>query len=107
VEVSKAFTDVWQQAVRLGQGVAEQLLDEQRQVLADERAQVAAAEDWARQEAATYRQQAASAVAAQQTAERRLMDLERVLEQHHQRTDDLTRQRDGPQAAMRDRPGPY
>jgi hypothetical protein len=46
------------QAISLAQGVAEQALGEQRQVLAAERAQVAALEDKARQDAAQSLQQA-------------------------------------------------
>lgn len=93
-EISRAFTDVWQQAIRLGQDVAQQSLDAQRQVLAEERAQVAASEDSARQEAASYRQQAAAAIAAQQAAEIRLADLHRLLELHLQSIEDLSQQRD-------------
>ncbi|WP_447650437.1 DNA-binding protein [Pseudomonas abietaniphila] len=93
-EISQAFTDVWQQAVRLGQDEAEQSLHEQRQLLADERVQVAAVENLARQEAASHRQQAASAVAAQHAAETRLADLQRLLEQHLQSIENLSQQRD-------------
>lgn len=93
-ELAKALTEVWQQAVRLGQGVAEQSLQEQRQVLANERAQMAASVDLARREAASDRRRATEAIAAQQEAERRLVDLERLLEQHFQRIEDLTIQRD-------------
>jgi hypothetical protein len=57
---------VWQQAIHLAQGVAEQALAEQRQVLATERERVAAVEDQARQDAAQFRQQAAEAVAGRQ-----------------------------------------
>ncbi|MFJ3681298.1 DNA-binding protein [Pseudomonas sp. NPDC090208] len=94
-EVSQAFLSIWQQAVQLAEAVVEQSLDEQRKVLMDERAEVFAIEDAARQEAAQYRQQAVTAIAQQQFAERRLADLERLLEQGQRQIDDLTQQRDG------------
>ncbi len=94
-EVSQAFVAIWQQAVRLAGDVAEQSLEEQRQVLTDERTAILAIEDAARQEAAQYRQQAAAAIAQQQVAERRLADLERLLEQGLRQIEDLTEQRDG------------
>lgn len=94
-EVSQAFVAIWQQAVRLAGDVAEQSLDKERQVLRDERAEVIAIEDAARQEAARYRQQAATAIALQQVAERRLADLERLLEQGLRQIEDLSQQRDG------------
>ncbi|MGH8449427.1 DNA-binding protein, partial [Pseudomonas sp.] len=55
-EVSQAFVAVWQQAIHLAQGVAEQALSEQRQVLIVERERVAEIEDQARQDAAQLRQ---------------------------------------------------
>ncbi|WP_346830787.1 DNA-binding protein [Pseudomonas abietaniphila] len=94
-EVSQAFVAVWQQAVRLAEDVAEQSLDQQRQVLMAERAEILAIEDAARQEAAQYRQQSAAAIAQQQVAERRLADLERLLDQGQRQIEDLTEQRDG------------
>jgi chromosome segregation ATPase len=94
-EVSQAFVAIWQQAVRLAGEVAEQSLDNQRQVLIEERAGILAIEDAARQEAAQYRQQAATAIAQQQAAERRLADLERLLEQGLRQIEDLVQQRDG------------
>jgi chromosome segregation ATPase len=93
--VSQAFVAIWQQAVRLAADVAEQSLDNQRQVLTEERAEMLAIEDAARQEAAQYRQQAATAIAQQQVAERRLADLDRLLEQGLRQIEDLTQQRDG------------
>ena len=66
-EVSQAFVTVWQQAIHLAQGVAEQALAEQRQVLIAEHARVAAVEDQARQDAAQCRQQAAEALAGRQS----------------------------------------
>jgi chromosome segregation ATPase len=94
-EVSQAFVTIWQQAVRLASDVAEQSLGDQRQVLVEERVEMLAIEDAARQEAAQYRQQAATAIAQQQVAERRLADLERLLEQGLRQIEDLTQQRNG------------
>lgn len=94
-EVSQAFVAIWQQAVRFAEDVAEQSLDEQRQVLIDERVEVLAIEDTARQEAAQYRQQAATAITQQQVAERRLADLERLVEQGLRQVEELSQQRDG------------
>jgi chromosome segregation ATPase len=94
-EVSQAFVAIWQQAVRLASDVAEQSLGDQRQVLVEERVEMLAIEDAARQEAAQYRQQAATAIAQQQVAERRLADLERLLEQGLRQIEDLTQQRNG------------
>jgi chromosome segregation ATPase len=93
--VSQAFVAIWQQAVKLAGDVAEQSLDDQRQVLVEERVEMLAIEDAARQDAAQYRQQAATAIAQQQVAERRLADLERLLEQGLRQIEDLTQQRNG------------
>lgn len=68
-ELSLAFVAVRQQAIHLAQGVVEQTLGEQRQVLAGERERVAAVKDLARKEAVQFRQQAAEAVAGRQAAE--------------------------------------
>lgn len=65
-EVAQAFVAIWQQAIHLAQGVAEQSLDQHRQVLAAERERVAVIEDQARQDAAQCRQQTAEAVAGRQ-----------------------------------------
>jgi len=94
-EVSQAFVAVWQQAIHLAQGVAEQALAEQRQVLIAERERVAAVEDQARQDAAQYRQQAAEAAAGRQAAESRLADLELLLSQRQTQIEDLQQQREG------------
>jgi uncharacterized protein YoxC len=94
-EVSQAFVAVWQQAIHLAQGVAEQALDEQRQVLAAERERVAAVEDQARQDAAQFRQLAADAVAGRQGVEARLADLELLLAQRQTQIEDLQQQREG------------
>lgn len=51
-EVAQAFTAVWQQAIHLAQGMTEQALEEQRQVLDAERERIAEVEDRARQDAA-------------------------------------------------------
>jgi len=67
-EVSQAFVAVWQQAIHLAQGVAEQALDKQRQVVAAERERVAAVEEQARQDAAQFRQRTVEAVAGRQSA---------------------------------------
>ncbi|MGH8376706.1 MAG: DNA-binding protein, partial [Pseudomonas sp.] len=93
-EVSQAFVAVWQQAIHLAQGAAEQALAEQRQVLAAERERVAAVEDQARQDAAQFRQQAAEAVAGRQAAETRLADLELLLTQRQAQIEDLQQQRE-------------
>ncbi|OQR36619.1 plasmid replication region [Pseudomonas sp. Bc-h] len=93
-EVSQAFVTVWQEAMHYAQGVAEAGLVEQRAVVIEERAAVSAAETAARQGVAQYRQQAAAALAAQQNAERRFSDLERLLDQSQGQVIDLTQQRD-------------
>ncbi|PBJ04791.1 MULTISPECIES: DNA-binding protein [unclassified Pseudomonas] len=94
-EVSQAFVAVWQQAIHLAQGVAEQTLSEQRQVLAAERERVAEVEDQARQDAAQFRQQSMDAVAGRQAAESRLTDLELLLAQRQTQIEDLQLQREG------------
>lgn len=92
-EVSQAFVQVWQQAIHLAQGVAEQGLSEQRQVINAERARIAEIEDQARRDSATFRQHAVVAAAAREVAETRLADLELLLEQRQQQIDDLLQQR--------------
>ncbi|AZD99043.1 MULTISPECIES: DNA-binding protein [Pseudomonas] len=92
-EVSQAFVAVWQQAIHLAQGVAEQALSEQRKVLAAEREQVVAVENQARQDAVLARQHAVAAKAAQQVSETRLTDLELLLKQRAAQIDDLQDQR--------------
>jgi chromosome segregation ATPase len=94
-EVSQAFVAVWQQAIHLAQGVAEQALAEQRQVLDAERERLAAVEDLARQDTAQYRQQVAEAVAGRQAVESRLADLELLLSQRQTQIEDLQQQREG------------
>ena len=71
-EISQAFVAVWQQAMLLAEGVAEQALAEHRAVIEAERLQAATVEDEARQLIAKARQQVAAAQAAQHTAETRL-----------------------------------
>jgi predicted nucleic acid-binding Zn-ribbon protein len=93
-EVSQAFVVVWQQAIHLAQGVAEQALVDQRQVLVAERERVAAVEDQARQDSAQYRQQATEALAGRQAAELRLADLEQLLSQRQTQIEDLQQQRE-------------
>ncbi|MRK21954.1 DNA-binding protein [Pseudomonas sp. JG-B] len=88
-EVAQAFVAVWQQAILLAQGVAEQGLSEQRAVLDVERERVATVEEGARQAEAQARQQLAAAQAAQQAAETRLSDLEQLLAQRQAQLDDV------------------
>lgn len=88
-EVSQAFVAVWQQAVLLADGVAEQALAERRALLETERLRVAAVENESRQAEAQARQQVATAQAAQRGAETRLADLERLLEQRQAQLEDL------------------
>lgn len=93
-EVSQAFVAVWQQTIQLAQGVAEQAVAEQRQVLIAERERVVTVEDQARQDATLFRQQAAEAVAGRQVAELRLADLELLLSQRQLQIEDLQLQRE-------------
>ncbi|RJX60392.1 plasmid replication region [Pseudomonas syringae pv. actinidiae] len=93
-EVAQAFVAIWQQATTLAQGVVEQSLVGQRQVLAEEREQVAAVEARARLEAAQARQQTAEALATRKAAETRLSDLEQLLTQRLTQIDDLRHQRE-------------
>ena len=92
-EVAQAFVAIWQQATVLAQGVVEQSLAAQRQVLEGERERLAAVEDDARQETARYRHQAAEAIAACRTADTRLADMEQLLEQRRTQIEDQHRQR--------------
>lgn len=93
-EMSQAFVAIWQQAIHLAQGAAEQALVEQRQVLTVEREQLAAVEDQARQDAAQCRQLASEAVAGRLAAETRLADLELLLAQRLAQIEDLRQQRE-------------
>lgn len=93
-EVAQAFVAIWQQATTLAQGVVEQSLAGQRQVLAEEREELAALEARVRLEAAQARQQAAEALAARQVADTRLADLEQLLAQRLAQIDDLRQQRE-------------
>lgn len=94
-EVAQAFTAIWQQAITLARGVTEQSLAGQRQVLAEEREQLAVLEAQARLEVVQARGQTAEAVAARQVAETRLADLEQLLTQRQAQIDDLQQQRRG------------
>ncbi|WP_110949222.1 DNA-binding protein [Pseudomonas bohemica] len=94
-EVAQAFVAIWQQATVLAQGLVEQSLAGQRQILEEERAHAAGIEDAARQDVAQYRHQAAAALTEQQGAERRMADLERLLNQGQRQIEDLALQRDG------------
>ncbi|MBX7276737.1 DNA-binding protein [Pseudomonas sp. ERGC3:05] len=93
-EVSQAFVAVWQQATLMAQGVAEQTLAEQRQVLQVERDLLAADEDQARQDLAKGRQEVLDAVAGRQAAESRLADLDLLLAQRQTQIEELQQQRD-------------
>lgn len=93
-EVAQAFIAIWQQAITLAQGVAEQSLASQRQVLAEEREEVAALEPRARLDIAQERQRTAVAVSARQAAETRLADREQLLDQRQVQIDDLPAQRE-------------
>lgn len=101
-EVAQAFVAIWQQATTLAQGLAEQGLADQRQVLADEREALGALEARARLEVAQARQQTAEAVSARQGVEIRLADLDQLLVQRQAQIDDLSRQRDELQAQRDD-----
>ena len=94
-EVSQAFVAVWQQAIQLAQGIADQALAEQRQVISAERERLTVVEDQARQDAAQFRQQAAESLAGRQAAELRLADLELLLSQRQTQIEDLQQQREG------------
>ncbi|RBL68387.1 plasmid replication region [Pseudomonas sp. MWU13-2625] len=93
-EVSHAFVAVWQQAIRLAQGLAEQGLAEQRQVLEAERERLAQVEDQARRDLAKGRQQVIEAVTGRQAAESRLADLELLLVQRQTQIEELQQHRD-------------
>lgn len=103
-EVSQAFVAVWQQAIHLAQGVAEQAMSEQRQVLVAERERVAVVEDQALQDAALARQHAVAAQTAQ-VSETRLADLELLLEQRTAQIDDPQEQRNGLQQSCAEAQG--
>ncbi|MCE4072370.1 MULTISPECIES: DNA-binding protein [Pseudomonas] len=88
-DVSQAFVAVWQQAVLLANGVAEQAFAERRAVLEVERLRIAAVENECRQSEAQARQHVAAAQSTQRTAETRLADLERLLEQQRAQLSEL------------------
>lgn len=92
-EVAQAFVAIWQQATTMAQAVIEQSVVAQRQVLAEEREQLAMAQEQARRDVAAARQQAGEANAARQAADTRLADLERLLEQRQSQIDDVQQQR--------------
>lgn len=97
-EMAQAFMAIWQQAITLAQGVAEQALAGQRQVLNEEREALGALEASARLDVAQARQQAAEAVIARQSVEARLAGLEQLLTERQAQIDDLRAQRDELQA---------
>lgn len=101
-DVAQAFVAIWQQAITLAQGLAEQGLAGQRQVLADEREALSALEARARLEVVQARQQTTEAVTARQGVETRLSDLDQLLAQRQAQIDDLCRQRDELQAQRDD-----
>lgn len=93
-EVAQAFRAIWQQATTLAQGVAEQALSSQRQVLNEEREAPGTLEARARLDAAQARQQAPEAVTAWQSLEARLAGVEQQLAERQEQIDDLRAQRD-------------
>lgn len=93
-EVSRAFVAVWQQAIDLAQGVAEQALAQQREVLEVERERLATVEDQVRQDLSKGRQQVTEAVTERQAAESRLADLDLLLVQRQTQIEELQQQRD-------------
>lgn len=93
-EVAQSCVAIWQQATLMAQGVAEQALEVQRQVLAEEREALGALEARARLDVAQARQLTAEAVTARQSAETRLTDLEQLLIQRQAQINDLRAQRD-------------
>lgn len=94
VEVTQAFTAIWQQAIEMAHTTAEQALEAKRQVLEQEQARVAEVEEQTRIQLAMHRQQAAEAIQAQRTTETRLQDLEKLLEERHAQIEDLQGQRE-------------
>lgn len=80
-EVAQAFVAVWQQAILVADGIAEQALAERRAMLETECSRVAEIENDCRLAEAHARQRIAAAEAAQCTAEIRLADLKQLLEQ--------------------------
>ena len=98
-EVAQAFVAIWQQATTLAQGVVEQSLASQRQVLAEEREELLALDTRARLDVAQARQQTAEAISVRQSAETRLTDLELLLAQRQAQIKDLQDQRGALQLA--------
>lgn len=94
-EVAQAFVAIWQHATTMAQGVVEQSLASQRQVLAEEREEVVALEARARMEIAQERHRTDVALSARQGAEIRLADLEQLLDQRQAQIADLRAQRKG------------
>lgn len=93
-EVAQTFIAIWQQATILAQGVVEQSLSGQRQVLEEEREALGALEARTRLDVAQARQQTAEAVAALQGVQTRLADLEQLLAQRLAQIADLRQQRE-------------
>ena len=94
-EVAQAFVAIWQQATTLAQVVVDHSVATQRQVLEEEREQLAAQETRARLEVTQARQLVAEAQAARLSVETRLLDLEQLLVQRQAQIEDLQDQRVG------------
>ncbi|NWD74965.1 DNA-binding protein [Pseudomonas gingeri] len=93
-EVAQAFVAIWQQATTLAQGVVEQSVAGQRQVLTEESEQLATLEARARLELIQAHQKTTEAIAARQSAEIRLTDLEQLLIQRQTQIEELRLQRE-------------
>lgn len=93
-EVAQAFVAIWKEATTLAAAVAEQTLQAQRDVLNEERHQLAEADALRRQELTQAQRQTAEAIANQKAVETRLADLEQLSCQRQVQIDDLLAQRD-------------
>lgn len=98
-EVAQAFVSIWQQATAQAQGVVEQGLAGERQEVANERQALAGLEARARLDIAEARRHASEALSAQQGAETRLDDLDKLLNQQQAQIEDLRDQREELQSA--------
>ena len=94
IEVTQAFTAVWQQATAFACDAAEAALEAQREVLAQEQQRFVEEQEQTRIQLAMYRQQTTDAVQAQQTTETRLKDLELLLDQRLSLIEELQNQRE-------------
>lgn len=93
-EVAQAFVAIWKEATTLAGVVAEQSLQAQRDVLNEERQQLAEADALRRLELTQAQRQTAEAIASQKAVEIRLADLEQLSSQRQEQIDDLLAQRD-------------